>query len=421
MARRILNYGLAATHKRITNLANFADTDVVSNYDAFIFDSEALRKQGAANNHAFERKKSEIGDLVRLKGGLVLSVLRPPMTIGFMYGGEANGLSILEGADLRASSAVRETLRLGTITQWDLLQSAKGPTVEYVRALKGHLRPQAYLAQDTTRVEDYNGTVVAASSVGWPVSAEFHSGTGRICFVPVAEGAPDGQVGAAIARMVEEHFGGLGEIESPAWVDGVPVPGADAHDARIAQLSAEAERLMAEASRFSKERQCLLSFRVLLYGYGDSLLEPVVRRTFREFGFTVLEPDEYEGDWDLDLADDETSRSAVGEVEGSDDAINVRKLRQLLNYVEGEEDAGRKRKGILVGNGYRLKGLDEPERAVQFTERALKEATGFGYCLVPTTELFKAVCAVLRSGDEGLKKTIRDSILAKVGVWEFAE
>jgi hypothetical protein len=154
---------------------------------------------------------------------------------------------------------------------------------------------------------------------------------------------------------------------------------------------------------------------VLLYGYGKTVLEPAVRRALRELGFKVLEPEDYDGEWDLDVTDDGTGRSAVGEVEGSEGAINIDKLRQLLSYVEAEEDFGRARKGILVGNGYRLKGLNEPERLRQFTEKALREANGFGYCLLPATELFAAVCAVLKApADEALKAHLRNSILATI-------
>jgi hypothetical protein len=134
----------------------------------------------------------------------------------------------------------------------------------------------------------------------------------------------------------------------------------------------------------------------------------------------VLEPKEYEGEWDVDFTDEKSGASAVAEVEGSEGAINVDKLRQLLDYVESEENEGRSRKGILVGNGYRLKPLDEAERSDQFTQMAVTRARRYGYCLLPTTELFEAVCAVLRSPeDEGLKKHIRDSILSTVGPWKF--
>jgi hypothetical protein len=46
---------------------------------------------------------------------------------------------------------------------------------------------------------------------------------------------------------------------------------------------------------------------------------------------------------------------------------------------------------------------------------------GNHFCLVPTTELFKAVCAVLEAPeDEGLKTIIRDSLFVTVGQWSFA-
>jgi len=64
-----------------------------------------------------------------------------------------------------------------------------------------------------------------------------------------------------------------------------------------------------------------------------------------------------------------------------------------MDYVESEENEGRCRKGILVGNGYRLKPLEEAERGEQFTQMALTRAAQYGYCLLPTTELFAAVCA----------------------------
>jgi hypothetical protein len=60
------------------------------------------------------------------------------------------------------------------------------------------------------------------------------------------------------------------------------------------------------------------------------------------------------------------------------------------------------------------------ERGDQFTQMAVTRAARYGYCLLPTTELFAAVCAVLKSPeDKGLKKHIRDSILWRVGPWKL--
>ena len=420
MARRILCFGLGAEHRRITNLASFEDRVSVTNYDAFAFDPNVLRDEGVIDGAAFFRRQCEIRDLVRRKGGLVLCVLRPELRVHTLTAGILNVLDLLDLADQRAG-IVKASLRLGTATNWGYVKGAEGVTCNFVRALAQHLRPEAFLEEEEGPLRLRDVTVIAANSAGWPVSFEFVSGLGRICFVPVPlPDVPDGQLGAAIARMVEEHFGGPAEIETPDWVGAVSVPGADAHNIRIAELEKRAEEISEELSRLDGKRSQLLNFKVLLYGSGRSVLEPVVRRALRELGFKVLEPEEYDGEWDVDLTDEETGRSAVGEVEGSEGAINVDKLRQLLDYVEAEENEGRNRKGVLIGNGYRLKRLDEPERSEQFTEMAVRRAGRYEYCLLPTAELFAAVCATLKAPEDGaLKKRVRDSIVSTVGVWKF--
>jgi hypothetical protein len=92
-----------------------------------------------------------------------------------------------------------------------------------------------------------------------------------------------------------------------------------------------------------------------------------------------------------------------------------------LDYVQAEVLEGRDHKGILIGNGFRLTPPEATERQSQFSNHALLGARKNQFCLLPTIELFKAVCAVLEHPeDEGLKIQIRDSILATVGVWKFA-
>src|SRR5437867_11519786 len=76
---------------------------------------------------------------------------------------------------------------------------------------------------------------------------------------------------------------------------------------------------------------------------------------------------------------------------------------------------------MLIGNGFRLLAPKVPERRIQFSEHAQRGAARNQFCLVPTMELFKAVCAVLESPeDQALKATIRESLLATTGPWSFA-
>jgi hypothetical protein len=419
MARRILSFGVAATHARIMKLTNFNDAVCLSDYEAFVFDPNIFRNAQISAS-TFFRRQAELGDLIQRKGGLLICFLRPPSQVNLMGSGQVDVLNLFDAADLRATGTVKETLRMGTTTKWGIVKGARGVTSQYLSALLGSLQCEAFLQMDEARLKTYSGKLVAANSAGWPVSVEFECGPGRLCFVPIPKDVPEGQLGSVIARMAEDHYGGPVEMDTPGWVGAVSVPGADANTVRISELERQRNEIGEELSRLGTERSDLLNFRVLLYGYGKSVLEPVVRRAFEKLGLKVLEPEEHEGEWDVDLTDEESGASAVGEVEGSEGAINVDKLRQLLDYVESEENAGRSRKGILVGNGYRLKRLDETERGEQFTQMAVTRAARYGYCLLPTTELFGAVCAVLKSPeDEGLKKHIWKSIFSTVGPWKF--
>ena len=93
----------------------------------------------------------------------------------------------------------------------------------------------------------------------------------------------------------------------------------------------------------------------------------------------------------------------------------------MLDYINSEALEGRDHKGILIGNGYRLTAPGAQERRNQFSNHAQNGAKRNGFCLLPASELFKAVCAVLETpDDEGLKIQIRGSILATIGVWVFA-
>ena len=225
---------------------------------------------------------------------------------------------------------------------------------------------------------------------------------------------------ARLLRFGDPIFNKTAQIEVPSWVAEVSVPGANIHDTQIAELTRRTEELAAQIAALKGDREKLLSYVQLVFGYGKAVLEPIVRSSFRLFGFAVPEPEEYEGEWDVELQE-ESGRTALVEVEGSEGVIDVDKYRQLLDYIDTESQEGRDHKGVLIGNGFRLLAPNAPERQTQFSEHAQRGAARNRFCLVPTTELFKAVCAVLESPeDQTLKKSIRESLLATTGPWSFA-
>jgi hypothetical protein len=392
----------------------------ISDFDAFVLDPMALQQSGISfETHT--RRQIEIHDLVKIKGGVVICLMRPKANIGFITGGGTDNYDVLNVVAPNPLVHFRGSLRAGLGSHVELLPSAWGASAGYLRVLAGAMRFAAYLDTASANLEAIGGTVFAIDSVGHPIAVEFAVAGGRICFLPVADGITGDRVGSAIARVVEAHYGGPSEIEPPEWSVVIEVPGATANDARIAELETRKGQLETEISELKQRREDILKYRILLYGYGKSVLEPVVRSAFRLFGFRVPEPEEYTGEWDVELYQPTSSETAIAEVEGSTGVVDVDKYRQLLDYVQAEVLEGRDHKGILIGNGNRLSPLDAPERQNQFSDHALRGAKKNGFCLSPTTELFKAVCAVLETaGDEGLKIRIRDSILSTVGVWTFA-
>jgi hypothetical protein len=418
MKRRILNFRVPAKHHLITDLADFRHLLSISDYDALLIDPQAL--DSGMTSDDLRRRIFEINDLLNLKGGIVICMLRQNWTL-VVSGAQMDRYGIFELTAPRIVPMLRTAVRPGDGSQITPVSSAKGMLGGYFRLLSGSLRFAAYFDTADANIAAVGGIVFAHDSVRHAVAVEFDLGAGRLCFVPVPQDVSGEQVGAAIVRVVETHFGGPREIEAPAWSVDVPIPGGTAYDAKIADLEQKEQQIDTEIAQLKQKRADVLSFRMLLYGYGKSVLEPVVRSAFRLLGFTVPEPDEYAGEWDVELHQTQPTTTAIGEIEGSAGVIDVDKFRQLLDYFQAEVLEGRVHKGILIGNGYRLRDLDAPERQSQFSTHAQRGGNQNGFCLLPTTELFKAVCAVLEApDDEGLKIRIRDSIMNGVGVWAFA-
>ena len=107
---------------------------------------------------------------------------------------------------------------------------------------------------------------------------------------------------------------------------------------------------------------------------------------------------------------------AIAEVEGKDDsAIHKDKIDQLLSAINQDgENRETFAKGILVGNHYRNKVLDEREEP--FTKTVVNLAKQYHYALVTTVDLYKATVYFLQHPeDEDCKKACRVAIFEADG------
>jgi len=405
---RILNFGVTVAHESISTLGSLSDAIAISDYHAFVYNPSHLYV--GTNTNDLQRRTQEIVDLIKKKGGIVVSILRP----------ETAGDPFVDSVLGNVGTLLRGSVRAGAGSQMRVLRSAKGVSGPYFQILNGKLLFTAHLDLSENRITASEGSIFAVDSVGYPIAVEFLVGEGRVCFLPPPNNVTVDQFGAALAKIITTHFRKASQVDAPAWAGGIAVPGANIHDEEIAALRKRTEETAQLIGSLEDDRKKLLDYVQLLFGYGKGVLEPAVRSALRLIGFDVREPEEYEGEWDVELKEPHSGRTALGEVEGAESVIDVDKYRQLLDYIEQESLEGRDHKGILIGNGFRLLPPEAPERQNQFSDHAQRGAARNQFCLLPTTELFKAVCAVLESPqDEILKSGIRESLLSTTGPWAF--
>jgi hypothetical protein len=211
-------------------------------------------------------------------------------------------------------------------------------------------------------------------------------------------------------------MGTFEETMPPSWVSDYKVflPNLSELEGETKKLHEKISELQERLNTVERQKTEQQKYLKLLYEQGKYQLEPVVRDTFSLFGFTVTDAEPSDG------LLESGEGVALLEVEGKDDkTINIDKCRQLLdNVVDDEKKTRQPKKGILVGNGLRLK--DPKERTEQFTQRAMESAIGNHFCLLTGETLFSLVCQVLQKPDDAeLKTRIRKQLLATDGLFQL--
>jgi hypothetical protein len=257
----------------------------------------------------------------------------------------------------------------------------------------------AYL-DDVERLQ-IDKRVIAMNDAGKPVALEAKIGGGRIVFLPVSEGE---QAQKMLVDCVRGSFESGLERPAPSWVQAILTPRESEILVTISALHEEMSKLQEESESKSAELRKETKIKKLLYEKGEPLAE-AVKEGFQELGFTLTKRD------DMDWVASSNTGETILEVTGSDGSIDIDKLRQLLDYVIIEYGKTRtEKKAILVGNHF---ANDSPEnRGEPFTKKVLDEAEVHSMCLLPTVELFRAIC-LFREGktnDNVLRKRIFDTI-----------
>jgi hypothetical protein len=439
MKVRILNFGIESSHEQIRLLDDLFSDLAFNDFDAFVFDpaeiESELRVSGTAANDrttvvedysgsrrsTLNRHSREIFELVYYKGGVVVCILRDN---NFMFKAEYrdiystkivyenyNPYFLLER--ICSQSDKPKLLKSFVSGEGEQIRFAAGISPSYLSILKNSLR---FYAAISPEAQDELTSVFARDSIGRIVAAEVKIGAGTLLFVPDTTEQDSERVGAALVQTVRELIAKDTPDITPAWVNEVTVPKSESNNAEIESVRQEREILSQRLEALETEKAELLKHRHLLYTTGKFVLEPAVRRAFRTLGYSVSEPDTYDGEWDIEMRDRKGSL-LIGEVEGPEGQVDVEKYRQALDYHQDKFLEGEDNKPLLVGNAHRLIQIDQ--RPDAFTDHAIRGATKNGMALISTPDLFRAVCAVLANDSQELKAEIQDSIAACAGVWNW--
>ena len=191
------------------------------------------------------------------------------------------------------------------------------------------------------------------------------------------------------------------------------------------ELRQEVQALNEQIAQLDEDKsQCLAELegagelRGLLYETGKTL-EASILVGLKILGFQA---ENYEDDTkEFDVVFESSEGRFIGEAEGKDNkAINITKLRQLaLNLHEDLErdEVSSPAKGVLFGNAYRLKPLNE--RQQPFTDKCLLSSNTSSTALVHTPDLFSVVHYVSETNDLVFAESCRKTLIETVGLVKF--
>ena len=286
------------------------------------------------------------------------------------------------------------------------------PFADYIKNFKDKIRYEAVLSESI--FSDYEGISsilkpIALNKAKELIAFEIAFGNGKFIFLPPVEQPTNNKMFAGTLISCIKNMTNVPQLDAhPQWIVNYSLPGEDKLSAELKEIRNKEEEIAKERKNKKAEIDKLNLIKSLLYGSGKYLLEPAVREAFRIIGFNVLDPDTYSEEYDLLAKEDDLL--IIGEIGGSEKQINIRKYRQLFDYVNKTITDGKKCKGLLIGNGFLNE--DPARREEQFTEKAIRGCKSQQFCRITTFELFKAVAKVLSSPDDlELKENIKKAIL----------
>jgi hypothetical protein len=192
----------------------------------------------------------------------------------------------------------------------------------------------------------------------------------------------------AVDLLLRERYGVSSEQTAPDWVSSYHLPRQHPIENEINEHEREIDRLEGQLVTARRRLTEETRFQQLLFERGEPL-ELIVRDALRELGAEVEEFTE-QGKEDGRIASPFGDARGMLEIKGRTSSLKLGDVRQLDQWVRdaffNEEWEG---KGILIANMY----SDTPlgQRGDPFPDNCVRLAKRSGYCLVKTSQVFRAL------------------------------
>jgi len=219
--------------------------------------------------------------------------------------------------------------------------------------------------------------------------------TGQINFLPPSTKISSSE---AIEVLVNSIIGVEFKEEEPKWVSKTYLPKIDE---LICQISAEnktIEETNQKIQRLDKEKDEIEKYRKLLWTYSKPL-ENAVKDALFLLGFGEIREGRSKEleDLVLDFKSDNKFVHGVIEVKGREKRTSLEDMNQCFKWVnQYRVQENKKVKGIFIPNQFRRTETLCSKKRVMFEPNEIEFAQDFDICVLPTSELFRAVVHVLK-------------------------
>jgi hypothetical protein len=402
---RILSVGFPLPGVPIDNYT-FATAPCFFDYDALFVDPQAFRalvtdiRGGRGEHHLPSGERIVDGapasgevalcDLLHARRREVERLLdRDSLIITFAFHGDGGSVEKDKETSLycwlpEGRQPVPRLLLSGSGTIGDVeLDRPFGPLVHGLRA---HLAYRAYF--DECLLSEAAGTAFAHSAGGAAIAVEMRCNNGQLVFLPPP----------AKPLEPEQRYEFSDQLQSAVQ-----------QRLRVASAS-KAPHWLADYSNWAA-LDGIERFRALLWQQGRYGLEEHVRAAFSLLGFRMMAAG-LDAPGVIESPGPERTR-ALFEVDASDGAVGLEAHYRLRRRIEEAIARSERPRALLVINGYRA--TPPEERSDQFQQPLQVSAERMRYCVVTTTQLFRAVRAAF-AGDDATVASFRRRLLTTDGV-----